>query len=353
MLRATRMFFSHKGKDLYLSSHLEDHFMQSSNLADCAEEKQVKAFIHMCKLVYTIREHGIVALQISPDVIYQNSEGDVAIELKGLESFPDASCETWARPWGFPYAPPEAWDPGIGMHWPQKVTDEKAAVWALGATMYEINLPFRHDLEEYIHAMEHLCAVMFSLESSVAMRRIIEDALTLSDLNRPSLIDLIKTLETAEKSIKNSRLKKKEEADGMSRVSTGELKDKYPLESRIKVPRSDGTMSEGVVLEHQPEEKLVVVGFGTGDRGFKMKFVRSEDLDRLNPEGSKLPQSEEQITLFREIGTEIFIRRTNGAIEKGAVVGYTPTGKFIKVVSKAKTWKWFPREVLEELQRNA
>jgi hypothetical protein len=239
------------------------------------------------------------------------------------------------------------------MHWPHKVTDEKAAVWALGATMYEINLPIRHSLEEYIRAMEHLTAFMFRLESSEALRRIIKDALTLSDLNRPSLIDLIKALETAEKSIKNSRLKEKEDADGMSRVSTFELKDEYPLESYIKVPRTDGLVSEGVVLEHHPEEKLVVVGFGTGDRGFRMKFIRSEDLDRSNPEGPRLSQSEDQITFFREIGTEIFISRTNGAIEKGTVVGSTPSGNYIKVVSKARTWKWFPREVLEELQRNA
>lgn len=84
-----------------------------------------------------------------------------------------------------------------------------------------------------------------------------------------------------------------------------------------------------------------------------MKFVRSEDLDRLNPEGPRLSQSGEQITLLREIGTEIFIRRTNGAVEKGVVVACSPTGKYIKVVSKAKTWKWFPREVLEELQKKA
>jgi hypothetical protein len=199
VLKTTRMFFSYKGKDLLLSSHLEDHFASLRNLADCAEEKQVITFLNLCKLVYTIREHGIFALQISPDVIFQDSEGDVAIEFKGLESFPDASCKTWARPWGFPYAPPEAWDPGIGMHWPQKVTDEKAAVWALGATMYEINSPFRHSLEEYIHAMEHLLAVMFRQESSDALRRIITDALRLSDSNRPSLTDLIKMLKAVEK----------------------------------------------------------------------------------------------------------------------------------------------------------
>lgn len=353
MLRTPQMFFSAKGKDLYLSSHLEDHFAQLRTLADCAEEKQVTTFLDLCKLVYTIREHGILALQISPDVIFQDSEGDVAIEFKGLDNFPDASCLTWVVPWGFPYTPPEVWDPGIGMHWPQKVTDEKAAVWALGATMYEISSPFCQGLEEYIRAMEHGCAVMIRLEISDALRRIIQDALTLFESNRPSLIDLIKNLKTAEKSFKNSRLKEKEEVDGMSRVSTDEVKDKYPLESRVKVPRSDGSISDGIVLEHQSKEKLVVVGFGTGDRGFKMKFVRSEDLDRLNPEGPRLSQSGEQITLLREIGTEIFIRRTNGAVEKGVVVACSPTGKYIKVVSKAKTWKWFPREVLEELQKKA
>jgi hypothetical protein len=237
VFRTPRLFFSAKVKDLYLSSHLEDHFSPSRNLADCAEEKQVTAFLNLCKLVYTIREHGILALQISPDVIFQDSEGNVAIEFKGFDYFPDASGGTWARPWDFPYAPPEAWDPGIGMHWPQKVTDEKAAVWALGATMYEISSPFCQGLEEYIRAMEHGCAVMIRLEISDALRRIIQDALMLSESNRPNLIDLIKALETAEKSIKNSRLKEKEDADGMSRVSTFELKDKYPLESFSRIDK--------------------------------------------------------------------------------------------------------------------
>jgi hypothetical protein len=91
VLKTPRLFFSAKGKDLYLSSHLEDHFAQLRNFADCAEEKQVTTFLNLCKLVYTIREHGILALQISPDVIFQSSEGDVAIEFKGLDNFPDAS----------------------------------------------------------------------------------------------------------------------------------------------------------------------------------------------------------------------------------------------------------------------
>jgi hypothetical protein len=239
------------------------------------------------------------------------------------------------------------------MHWPRKVTDEKAAVWALGATMYEIILPFRHDLEGYIDAMEHLYTVMIRLESSDALRRIIKDTLTLSDLNRPSLIDLIKRLENAEKSAKNSRLKESEEANGKNEDPPMTLKDMYPSESWVNVRHSDGTISGGVVLDYHPEEDFALVGFGEGERGLDMKYIGFEDIILSKIDYAEGAILNDQPMIPYEIGTEVFIRRHSGAIEKGVVKGCTPTGKYIKVLSQAKTWKWFPRKVLEELQKKA
>jgi serine/threonine protein kinase len=147
--------------------------------------------------------------------------------------------------------------------------------------------------------------------------------------------------------------KQRDEANGMNEDPPMTLKHIYPSESWINVRHSDDTVSGGVVLDYHPEEDLVLVGFGTGERGLDMKYIRPEDLILSKIDYVEVATFNDQPIMPYEIGTEVFIRRHSGAIEKGVVVDFTPTGKYIKVLSKAKTWKWFPCEILEELQKKA
>lgn len=144
-----------------------------------------------------------------------------------------------------------------------------------------------------------------------------------------------------------------DEANGMNNVPPMTLKHMYPPEFWVNAPRSDGTVSKGVILDCHPEEDLVLIGFGKGHKGLDMKYIRPEDIKLLKPKYPDVATLNDQPIMPYEIGTEVFIRRHSGAIEKGVVVDCTHGGKYIKVVSKAKTWKWFPREVLEELQKKA
>lgn len=201
MLKTTNMFFLEKRRDLWLSSDMAENCTSINQLSDRDDSSQVKLFIQLCKIVTSIREHGILAFEISPDVFFQSPDGGVVMQFKGLNLFPNACCLTILGRWGFPYAPPETWDPGVGHSWLKEVTDEKAAVWSLGATMYEVYKPIMHSLKGYIDSLVNLYAVRIRTDGSERVRRIIEDAMKLSKKDRPNLRDLIFMLQDVEKSL--------------------------------------------------------------------------------------------------------------------------------------------------------
>jgi hypothetical protein len=201
MLISPNIFFVERQRDLCMSFNMAEDCTSINQLSERADASQIKLFIQLCKLVTSIREHGIIAFEISPAVFFQCPDGGVAMQFKGLSLFPDVCCATMLGRWGFPYLPPETWDPGVGNFWLKEVMDEKAAVWSLGATMYEVYKPFMHSLKSYIESFVNLYAVRIRDDGSERVRSVIEDAMKLSKKDRPSLRDLMFMLQDAEKSL--------------------------------------------------------------------------------------------------------------------------------------------------------
>jgi serine/threonine protein kinase len=146
----------------------------------------------------------------------------------------------------------------------------------------------------------------------------------------------------------------KENDDGGNKANefqTNNLSYRFPPEFGVDVLKSDGTTSEGVILDYHPEKNLVLVGYGPGERGLRIKYYAPEDLELKKPDYSGVATISKTNKPF-QIGSKIFIQRQSGDIERAKVVACSTTGKYVKVVTKSKTWKWFPREILEALQRS-
>jgi len=90
-------------------------------------------------------------------------------------------------------------------------------------------------------------------------------------------------------------------------------------------------------LDYHSRKDLVIVGFGTGECGLKIGYF--PPADRKYQEVDYAFASTNMIFYKPyKIGSDILVRRTNGAIEKAKLASYTITGKYIKVVTKSKTW---------------
>jgi len=213
MLKAGGLFLKKDGGDILLSLAIGTGYLPLSTLADCAEEKRARVFLNLCELVWSVRDHGILAFKISPDVVHYNSEEEVAIELKGIDHFPDAACKTLASRWNFPYMPPETWDPGIGLEWLDIVKAEETAVWAIGATMYQVNPSFApsgydYSLERYVTDLtidNNIYIEAFEILPPLAA--LILDTLRIEKAERPSLNELIRKVETAKSAMAKTFVK--------------------------------------------------------------------------------------------------------------------------------------------------
>jgi hypothetical protein len=146
----------------------------------------------------------------------------------------------------------------------------------------------------------------------------------------------------------------KKNDDGKNKTNEFQLNNlsyRFPTEFEVNIKMSDGATSEGVILDYHPRENLLLVGFGSGECGLGLKYYAPEDLRLKKPvysEGTMISKPNKPY----QIGSKIFIRRHSGDIEQAKVVACSTTGKYVKVATKSKTWKWFPRDILEELQRD-